>query len=141
MLELDPAGVVAHQWCDNGPEWRALLLDSTERLYQARPRGAHFNIDLGLIAPSTRPEIDFEVRGLFPGNSGVTEDPATGSLNAALAQWLIEEGIAPTKYTALQGLALGRRGVIEVERTQGEIWIGGHSVTVFRGGAHLSSDI
>ena len=30
----------------------------------------------------------FEVRAFFPGNHGLAEDPVTGSLNAALAQWL-----------------------------------------------------
>ena len=42
-----------------------------------------------------RATADFEVRAFFPGNTGLTEDPVTGSLNAALAQWLIEAGHAP----------------------------------------------
>ena len=138
-LELDPHGVIGHQWCDNGPGWRALMLDSTERLYETQARGTHFNLDIGLVARSERPEVDFEVRALFPGNSGVTEDPVTGSLNAAIAQWLIRDGLAPDMYTVLQGPALNRRGIVKVERAQGEIWVGGHSVTVLTGSAYLSS--
>lgn len=137
ILDLDPRGVIGHQWCDNGPGWRALLLDSTERLHATTARGAHFDLDIGLIARSEHPEVDFEVRALFPGNSGVTEDPVTGSLNAALAQWLIPAGLAPNSYTALQGQALGREGLVYVESDLGEMWVGGHCVTVLQGSAHL----
>jgi predicted PhzF superfamily epimerase YddE/YHI9 len=35
-----------------------------------------------------RTAIAFDVRAFFPGNNGLAEDPVTGSLNAALAQWL-----------------------------------------------------
>ena len=58
----------------------------------------------------------FEVRAFFPGNNGMAEDPVTGSLNAALAQWLIGAGLAPDSYIASQGTALGRAGRVHVER-------------------------
>jgi predicted PhzF superfamily epimerase YddE/YHI9 len=48
------------------------------------------------------------VRAFFPGNNGLCEDPVTGSLNAALAQWLIGAGLAPERYVAAQGTALAR---------------------------------
>jgi PhzF family phenazine biosynthesis protein len=134
-LDLDIEGVVGHQWCDNGPGWRALLLDSADHLYSIKPRDPKCALDIGLIAPSTQPDVDFEVRAFFPGNSGVTEDPVTGSLNAALAQWLIQDGLAPERYTVRQGVALGRHGVVTIERADGEIWVGGHSVTVLAGTA------
>lgn len=136
-LNLDAAGVVAHQWCDNGPGWRALLLDSQERLYATTARGGAFELDIGLIAPSPRSDVDFEVRAFFPGNSGVTEDPVTGSLNAALAQWLIPAGVAPDRYRVAQGSALGREGRVTIERIENEIWVGGHSVTTLWGEARF----
>ena len=77
--------------------------------------------------------IDFEVRAFFPGNSGLTEDPVTGSLNAALAQWLIGSGRAPESYLAAQGTALGRAGRVHVMREADDIWIGGRCVTVIAG--------
>lgn len=92
--------------------------------------------DVGLIAPSSV-ETDFEVRAFFPGNQGVTEDPVTGSLNAALGQWLIGAGLAPDSYTALQGRALGRRGLISVERHLDDVWVGGRTVTVIDGTVSL----
>jgi predicted PhzF superfamily epimerase YddE/YHI9 len=78
------------------------------------------------------------VRAFFPGNNGMTEDPVTGSLNAALAQWLIGAGLAPPRYIASQGTALGRAGRVHVERdAAGETWIGGASVTCIRGTVEL----
>jgi predicted PhzF superfamily epimerase YddE/YHI9 len=73
------------------------------------------------------------VRAFFPGNNGMAEDPVTGSLNAALAQWLIGVGLAPERYIASQGTALGRAGRVHVERSGADIWIGGGSVTCIDG--------
>jgi PhzF family phenazine biosynthesis protein len=74
------------------------------------------------------------VRAFFPGNNGMAEDPVTGSLNAALAQWLIGAGLAPERYVASQGTALGRAGRVHVERdARGDTWIGGASVTCVEG--------
>jgi predicted PhzF superfamily epimerase YddE/YHI9 len=56
---------------------------------------------------------------------GVPEDPVTGSLNAGLAQWLIGTGLAPPRYVAAQGAALGRAGRIHVEQAGDTVWIGG----------------
>jgi predicted PhzF superfamily epimerase YddE/YHI9 len=50
----------------------------------------------------------------------------TGSLNAALAMWLIGTGRLPTTYVAAQGTALGRRGRVHVSRDEaGVVWVGG----------------
>lgn len=133
-LGVDRSRVMGHQWCDNGPGWQALLLDDAELLLSLTPHAERLaGLDVGVIAPSTREGIDFEVRAFFPGNSGLTEDPVTGSLNAALAQWLIGAGIAPDSYRAAQGTAMGRAGRVQVQCDGDEIWIGGESVTVIRG--------
>ena len=58
-------------------------------------------------------------------------------LNAALGQWLIGAGLAPDSYTALQGRALGRRGLIYVERILDDVWVGGRTVTVIDGTVSL----
>lgn len=132
-LGLQPTDVLAHQWCDNGPGWRALLLSSTEVLHSVRADPALIGgFDIGLIAPSPG-DTDFEVRALFPGNNGITEDPVTGSLNAAIGQWFIESGIVTSSYTALQGTALGRRGIVSVDYEGDDVWIGGNCVTVISG--------
>jgi PhzF family phenazine biosynthesis protein len=135
--------IVAHAWCDNGPNWRGVLLRSAEQVLAIKPDGAVLaGLDVGVVGPrgkvgvvaqSSSNDTQFEVRAFFPGNSGMAEDPVTGSLNAALAQWLIGEGIAPASYIAAQGTAMGRAGRVFVQQAGEDIWIGGHSVTVIDG--------
>jgi PhzF family phenazine biosynthesis protein len=84
-------------------------------------------------SPGVDKDLAFEVRAFFPGNSGMVEDPVTGSLNAGLAQWLIGAGHAPANYVASQGTALGRAGRVHIESAEGEIWVGGESVTCISG--------
>jgi PhzF family phenazine biosynthesis protein len=132
-LGLTPADVVAHQWCDNGPGWQAVLLSSVEVLHSVRPDPTLVgDLDIGLVAP-TSGDVDFEVRALFPGNNGITEDPVTGSLNAAIGQWFIESGVVTSSYTAVQGTALGRRGVVSIDYEGDDVWVGGQCVTVVSG--------
>ena len=74
----------------------------------------------------------FEVRAFVP-TLGVNEDPVTGSLQAGLAQWLVGEGLAPARYLAAQGTAMGRAGRVHVERDGPDIWIGGDVVICIEG--------
>jgi PhzF family phenazine biosynthesis protein len=141
--------IVSHAWCDNGPNWRGVMLRSAEALLALKPDGAILaGLDVGVVGPRGKvgvvgeraegDECAFEVRAFFPGNNGMAEDPVTGSLNAALAQWLIGAGLAPASYIACQGTALGRAGRVHVERdATGEIWIGGASVTCVEGAVLL----
>ena len=140
--------IVAHAWCDNGPNWRGVMLASAEQVLALRPDGAVLaGLDVGVVGPRGKvgvvgarlagDECAFEVRAFFPGNNGMAEDPVTGSLNAALAQWLMGAGLAPERYVASQGTALGRAGRVHVERADGEIWIGGASVTCVDGQVRL----
>ena len=96
------------------------------------PRGK-----VGVVGSSDADGIAFEVRAFFPGNNGLAEDPVTGSLNAALAQWLIGAGLAPARYVASQGTALGRAGRVHVEQDGSDIWVGGHTVTCISGTVRL----
>jgi PhzF family phenazine biosynthesis protein len=148
-LGVARSDVIGHAWCDNGPNWRGVLLRSAEQVLALKPDGAVLaGLDVGVVGPrgkvgvvGSRPADDecaFEVRAFFPGNNGMAEDPVTGSLNAALAQWLIGSGLAPQRYVASQGTALGRAGRVQVERdAQGDIWIGGASVTCIDGSVRL----
>ena len=137
--------IVAHAWCDNGPNWRGVMLRSAEQVLALKPDGAVLaGLEVGIVGPRGKvgvvgsraggDEIAFEVRAFFTGNNGLAEDPVTGSLNAALAQWLIGAGMAPQQYIASQGTALGRAGRVHVERdATGETWVGGASVTCVDG--------
>ena len=82
---------------------------------------------------------DLEVRA-FAAAIGIAEDPVTGSLNASLAQWLIAEGRLPMRYLASQGACLGRAGQVHVEQdAQGQVWVGGESVTCIDGQVMLGA--
>ena len=132
--------ISAHAWCDNGPNWRGVMLTSAEQVLALQPDGAVLaGLDIGVVGPHpTGSETAFEVRAFFPGNNGLAEDPVTGSLNAALAQWLIGAGLAPERYVAAQGTALAREGRVFVKRdASGTIWVGGASVTCIDGRVNL----
>jgi PhzF family phenazine biosynthesis protein len=130
--------VAGHQWVDNGPGWCALMLRSAEAVRAVRPDWAALGaLKLGLVGPQAPgSDTDFEVRAFAPA-LGMPEDPVTGSLNAALAQWLIGAGLAPARYTVRQGTALGRAGTVHVERLDGEVWVGGAVAEVVRGSVAL----
>lgn len=146
-LGVAQADIVAHAWCDNGPNWRGVMLRDAAQVLALRPDASVLaGLDIGVVGPRGKvgvvgargDDCAFEVRAFFPGNNGMAEDPVTGSLNAALAQWLIGAGMAPERYVASQGTALGRAGRVFVERdAQGIVWIGGASVTCIEGQVQL----
>ncbi|MDA8455957.1 PhzF family phenazine biosynthesis protein [Acidovorax sp. GBBC 3334] len=145
-LGIDRTDIVGHAWCDNGPNWRGVMLSSAEAVLAVRPDAAVLGtLDIGVVGPRGKvgvvgghgspgdDGVAFEVRAFFPGSNGLAEDPVTGSLNAALAQWLIGAHLAPPRYIASQGTALGRAGRVHVEQDAGTIWVGGGSVTCVDG--------
>jgi len=136
--------ITAHAWCDNGPNWRGVMLRSAEQVLALKPDATLLaGLDIGVVGPRGKVGVvgpqeagdtQFEVRAFFPGNNGLAEDPVTGSLNAALAQWLIGAGLAPDHYVAAQGTALAREGRVHIERDpSGTIWVGGASVSCIDG--------
>lgn len=156
-LGLRAEQVRCAQLLDNGPAWFTLLLDSADTVLALEPDHvslANLGQKVGvagihqaqaapsLIARSSREARAFgaaadapliEVRA-FAAPIGVPEDPVTGSLNASLAQWLINAGELPARYVAAQGSALGRAGRVHVERdADGTVWVGGHCVPVIQG--------
>ena len=131
--------IVHHAWCDNGPQWRGVMLGSAEQVLALKPDPEILKgLDIGVVAPLSKGDAQFEVRAFFPGNNGLAEDPVTGSLNAAIGQWLIEAGLAPNSYVASQGACLARAGRVYVHRdAQNQVWVGGESVTCIEGSVQL----
>jgi len=128
-LGLEPGAIVRSQWVDNGAGWLAVMLADRDQVLALQPDYSQLlGLAVGVIAPCDggRDDVDtqFEVRAFIAGD-GAQEDPATGSLNAGLAQWLLGEGLAPERYVVSQGTAIGRAGRIRVERQGTEIWMGG----------------
>ncbi len=163
-LELHADQVQRAQLLDNGPVWLTLWLDSADTVLALEPdhaKLAALGQKIGVVgvhqarsasqliakssrearafgAPAGRGEAPLiEVRA-FAAPVGVNEDPVTGSLNASLAQWLIETGDLPPHYVAAQGQALGRAGRVHVARdSAGQVWVGGDCVSVIRGEVSL----
>ena len=128
-LNLEPEAIVRSQWVDNGAGWLALMLADRQAVLDLQPDYSKLlGLAVGVVAPCdpARDDVDaqFEVRGFIAGD-GAPEDPATGSLNAGVAQWLLGEGLAPSQYVVSQGTAMGRAGRIRVQQQGDEIWIGG----------------
>jgi len=133
-LHIASDEVLQHQWVDNGPGWCAVMLRSARQVLALQPDWAALgSLKLGVVgAHEAGNDAAFEVRAFF--GAGGFEDPVTGSLNASLAQWLIEAGLAPTAYVAAQGTAMGRAGRVHVQRdAEGNVWIGGDCNTLVKG--------
>lgn len=127
-LDIDPKTIVRTSELCNGPVWQVLELDSIEAVMKAdssRVRWAEHKA-IGLIARHPQgSECDYEVRMLAP-SSGMSEDPITGSLNAAVAQWMLAEGRLTKPYIAAQGTAINRKGRVSVKSdANSQVWIGG----------------
>lgn len=136
-LGVDRSEILGHQWADNGPGWAAVRLANAEQVLALTPDfSAISDAKLGVLgAHPEGSEHEYEIRAFVPG-VGVAEDPVTGSLNASVAQWLIGENLAPNSYTAAQGTALGRSGVVSITAEDDEIWVGGDTSVCIRGTVH-----
>jgi len=129
------------QQLDNGPRWIGLLLDSARTVREIEPdHEALARLGLvGVIAPiptgaaqSDEADCDFLVRA-FCAADNIPEDPVTGSLNAALAQWLIADGLAPSQYRVAQGARVHRAGRVHIHALAEDIWVGGACVPCIDG--------
>lgn len=140
-LGLAAEAIVQAQWVDNGAGWLALMLKDRQQVLTIKPDYQQLqDLAVGVVAP-WNPAVDgtdaqFEVRGFIAGD-GMPEDPATGSLNAGLAQWMLGKQLAPSSYVVSQGVTMGRAGRIHVEQIGDEVWIGGAVVTCINGSLTL----
>jgi predicted PhzF superfamily epimerase YddE/YHI9 len=135
-----PAGeVIAALHADNGPGWQLLHLRSAVAVLAAMPEPrAPAGSDIGLIgAHPPGGVVQWEVRAFFTDPAGrLVEDPVTGSLNAAAAQYLFSAGLATGSYRAGQGRLVGADGLVHAsEDPDGDVWIGGDVRTVASGAA------
>jgi PhzF family phenazine biosynthesis protein len=125
-------------WCDNGPGWMAVRLADAARVLDVAI-GPSLHLDLGIVGlyPAGS-EAALEVRAAWPEHGSIVEDPATGSLNAAVARWLVDQGLLAPPYVATQGSAIGRAARFEITRDpDGTLLVGGRSVTLIAGTVDL----
>lgn len=141
ILGIRREQVVDAEWLDNGPGWVGLLLDSARTVLDLHPNAAAHpgKWDIGVIgAHEPHSEAAFELRAFFTeGGVPLREDPVTGSLNAAAAQWLTASDRATAPYIAAQGTATGRQERIHISSNDGKLWVGGRAEVILTGSAVL----
>jgi PhzF family phenazine biosynthesis protein len=127
--------VLAHEWVDNGPGWAVVRLATAKEVLALEP---DFSLlpDAMVGAIGAHPDGSrhaFEMRTFAPG-VGVPEDPACGSMNAGVGQWLTATGAVPSSYRVSQGTRLGRAASIEISAdADGTVWVSGAAVVRIRG--------
>lgn len=147
--------VAAHAKLNNGPLFWALLTHDPDRLLELTPDTARLyamRTEVGIAAlypqqntaligrasrearafnqstdsGNNEREPDVEVRVFFNATTTAVEDPITGSFNASLAQWLIEEGHVRAPYLVAQGTAINRDGRVLISQDADyKVWVGG----------------
>lgn len=141
ILGIEREQVVDAEWLDNGPGWVGLLLDHARTVLDLHPdASAHpGRWDIGVIgAHDPGSEAALELRAFFTeGEAPLREDPVTGSLNAAAAEWLIAAGRVQAPYVAAQGTAMGRQGRVHVSSEDEVVWVGGRAEVILSGLAAL----
>ena len=137
MLRVERAAILDAQWAANGPNWVVVLLDSASEVLAVEP--GFVDLDLGVVGPYPAGSSEaFEVRAFFPKDGRTAEDPVTGSLNAAIAEWLVGTGRVTLPYAVSQGRALGRRGRLHLSADgDGAIWVAGATATCVAGEVDL----
>jgi len=137
QLGIGRADIIDAQWVDNGPGWVAVWLPSQEAVLALRPSSG--DLTIGAVAPRAPGAAEaVEVRAFFPVDGQTVEDPVTGSLNAALAGWLLAAGRVTPPYVARQGTAIGRAGRVHISvSADGTIWTGGGTITCVSGSVEL----
>ena len=139
IVGVAPSRIVDAVHASNGPGWKLLRLASVAELLALNPVAeAPVGTDVGVVAAYPKGgELQFELRAFFANGHGkLIEDPVTGSLNAATAQYLFGAGLAQGRYVAGQGRKVGADGrvtcSIDAER---QVWVGGRCAMIAQGGA------
>lgn len=136
-LGLAPDRVLRTAQLSNGPVWQVLELAGAADVMaadSAKIRYPEF-LGVGLIgAHDAGSECEYEVR-MLGASSGMSEDPITGSLNAAIARWQYDAGHWHGPVTVAQGTCLGRHGRVYIRHdgTTDTVWIGGQTCFLIDG--------
>ena len=130
--------ILDSSWIVNGPRWMGIRLASAQAVLALRPDPNLLDdLEIGVVGPhAPGAETQFEVRAFFGGDA-VWEDPVTGSLNAGLARWMSDTGVASSNYIASQGTVLGREGRVHIDIEDGSIWVGGQATLCIEGTVRL----
>jgi PhzF family phenazine biosynthesis protein len=138
-LSLDPARILRSALLHGGFPLPALELASAEEVLaldstQVRwPAFKAFGV-LGTHPPGG--DCAYEVRLLAP-SSGMSEDPVTGSLNAALGHWLRNQDRLRAPIVMAQGTNIGRTGRVYLRAEGEKVLVGGRTQIMIEGTLEL----
>jgi PhzF family phenazine biosynthesis protein len=135
ILQIRLDDIVDSHWLS---EWVAVLLRDATAVLAIEPVGGLHGPDLNIGIAGPYPascECAFEVRAFFSDARGeLREDPATGGLNACLAEWLFATRRTVFPYIASQGSRVGRNSRLNLNRdAHGGIWLGGSTTVCISG--------
>jgi PhzF family phenazine biosynthesis protein len=140
-LGLAPGRILNAMHLANGPVWTLFELASAEDVLAVDSSRVNYPEHgyvgfIGAHPPGT--ECDYEVRLLAP-SSGASEDPITGSLNAAIARWKYSSGAWKGPATVAQGTKIGRVGRVAIrhDAASDTVWIGGQTCVLIEGTVNL----
>ncbi len=126
--------------CELGDEAtvRSLEPDMAAVAALCRQTGA---VGVSVFGRARNADYALAVRAFCPAD-GIPEDPVTGSANAAIGAYLHASGgleAIGDRYRVSQGRELGRDGYIDVrvDRSSGDVEIGGQSITCIDGTMNL----
>jgi predicted PhzF superfamily epimerase YddE/YHI9 len=148
-LRIDRSDILDHNWVDNGPGWAAVRLASAASVLALEPDDARMGeFMLGVVGPypegspsSSRCVIPKDPPAVRGACLRVADRRSRRSrlreVNAGIAQWLIDSGQAPPSYEASQGAAIGRDGILSIRFIDGNVWVGGASLTCIHGTVQL----
>lgn len=143
-LGLEASRILRTGLLNNGPVWTVFELASAQDVLavdSSSVRWPRFS-SIGLIgAHEPDQSTDYEVRMLAP-SSGMSEDPITGSLNAAIAHWFVSLGKLTAPVQVSQGICIGRQGRVFIrpgldDHGRAQVLVGGQSHILVEGTVEL----
>jgi PhzF family phenazine biosynthesis protein len=128
---------------DVGPVWVVVDLGAADKVDELLPdmpaieklSGELDATGVTVFGRTGSASTPIHVRSFAPAH-GVPEDPVCGSGNVSVAAYLRETGLLKefgARYTARQGMQVGRDGKVQVRVAEGAIQIGGEAVTCVDG--------
>ncbi|MCC5869278.1 MAG: PhzF family phenazine biosynthesis protein [Gammaproteobacteria bacterium] len=139
-------GVLPPACVSGGRKWWVAELADEAQLREWQPDHeaigelARHSESMGLCAFARAVDQDYQlVVRAFAAGAGIVEDAASGAGNALIAAWIAQaepDGALARGYRVSQGREIGRDATLVLRIEDGQIWVGGQSVTVIAGEAY-----
>jgi predicted PhzF superfamily epimerase YddE/YHI9 len=115
-LGIDPTLLASTVVLDNGSVWHLLELQTAAAVLQVNAAAVAALPDMGIgLLGRSLPDAasHYDIR-MLSARSPRNEDPITGSLNAAVGMWLLDQGRLNSPTIMAQGVRVGRNGRVHL---------------------------